>query len=715
MLKRTISLVLLLCLLLTACAANQTPEAETSVVSAIITEESTQESAAETAEPSEAETTVSAEPAETAEPTGAPEAEEASNRILPELQEPRDSDFVAVRDYLPNVLVDLRYAGEDNFTGKQLYDFSEPFLRYGTVKKLMAVCQELEEQGLRLKLWDAFRPAAVQFRMWEILPDPVYVANPTERFSAHTRGNTIDATLTNLSGNELAMPTDFDDFTTLANRDYADVPQIAADNARMFEELMKRHGFNAYFGEWWHFTDTQDYEPEEHFEPSAISSWTAECEEFITLRAEPSTAAEAITTIPVGDQLTVLGWDGEFALADYQGLRGYVLASYIKGVSAIQMDMPKVWLPNCNEYISLRPAPGSSDTVVQIKKDEPVTFLGWAGKYARVRFEKEEENKTTDEMGYVLANYIFPEDKNWLADRLDVVKVVESYPYTLLMKDAEKLAQRHPDYITLDTIGVSEQGRDIPVLRLGSAEAENHVLIQGAIHGREHMTAWLLMALADYWADHGLDTLDICWHIIPMVNPDGVTISQNRLLTEEITPIYQADWKAGKALGGANAYVGQWKANALGIDLNRSFPAGWDSLQGPEAPSSQDYRGAEPLQAAEAKALAGYAQRYAFDATVSYHASGCEVYAGYGDKQPVNGLSQSLGRMVAIITGYDLVDGKDLPAGGFKDWAADTLEIPSITIEIGSYEAPLALREVYATFIRNISVFPEIAQWLRKN
>ncbi len=710
--KRMISLVLLLSLLLTACAANQTPEAETSVVSAIVTEEPTQAPETEAAQAPEAEAT---EPAQMEEPTQAPEAEEAPARILPELQEPKDTDFVAVRDYLPDVLVDLRYAGENNFTGRQLYDFSEPFLRYGTVKKLMAVCQELEKEGLRLKIWDAFRPAAAQFQMWETMPDPIYVANPTERFSAHTRGNTIDATLTNLAGNELAMPTDFDDFTTLANRDYADVPQIAADNARMFEEIMTRHGFAGYFGEWWHFTDTQDYEAEEHFDPAALSTWTAECEEFITLRAHPSTAADAITTIPVGEQLTVLGWDGEFALADYQGLRGYVLASYIKGVSTIQMDMPKVWLPNCNEFISLRPAPGSSDTVVQIKKDEPINFLGWAGKYARVQFARETEDGPKQDVGYVLANYIFPGDKDWFANHLDLVKVVEAYPHSLLLKDAAKLAELYPDYITLDTIGTSEEGRDIPVLRLGSEDASHHVLIQGAIHGREHMTAWLLMALVDYWADNGLDTLDICWHIIPMVNPDGVTISQNRYLTEGITPIYQADLKGGFTQAGANTYVTQWKANALGIDLNRSFPAGWDTLQGPESPSSQGYRGTEPLQAAEAKALADYAQRYAFDATVSYHASGCEVYAGYGDKQPVNDLSRSLGRKIALTTGYDLVDSQDLPAGGFKDWAVDTLEIPSITIEIGSYEAPLALREAYATFIRNISVFPEIAQWLQEN
>ena len=85
-------------------------------------------------------------------------------------------------------------------------------------------------------------------------------------------------------------------------------------------------------------------------------------------------------------------------------------------------------------------------------------------------------------------------------------------------------------------------GRDIPVIRLGDLNAKYHVLLQGAIHGRKHLTAWLLMAMTDYWLDHGiLGYGDICYHIIPMTNPDGVIISQTGELNDAQHEIYLSD------------------------------------------------------------------------------------------------------------------------------------------------------------------------------
>lgn len=69
-----------------------------------------------------------------------------------------------VRDYIPSVYVDLKYASKDNFTGTAIYDFTDAYLRYGTVKKLAEVQQELLEQGYSLKIWDAYRLVSAQFR-----------------------------------------------------------------------------------------------------------------------------------------------------------------------------------------------------------------------------------------------------------------------------------------------------------------------------------------------------------------------------------------------------------------------------------------------------------------------------------------------------------------------------------------------------------------------
>lgn len=241
-----------------------------------------------------------------------------------------DSDFVAVRDYIPDIAIHLRYATHDNFTGQVIYDFQEPYLRYGTVKKLMQVQKALAEQGFSLKIWDAFRPASAQYRLWEICPDPSFVADPNVKYSTHTNGNTVDVTLVDEFGREPDMPTDFDDFSSLADRDYSDCPDYVAENALLLQGTMEKFGFSGYSMEWWHFSDTQQYPAAVDFDPGSISVWYADCREYINLRISPDYSAESIAQILAGERLTVLGFTGEFAFVQYDGLQGYVAAGYIQ-------------------------------------------------------------------------------------------------------------------------------------------------------------------------------------------------------------------------------------------------------------------------------------------------------------------------------------------------------------------------------------------------
>ena len=192
--------------------------------------------------------------------------------ILEETPPPRElapEEFVPVGEHIPGLVVELRYATENNFTRQVIYDFDEAWLRWGTVEKLRAVQAELEAQGLGLKLWDGFRPPEAQFVLWQAYPDPAYVANPTQGgYSSHSRGNTVDVTLVDGAGRELEMPTGFDDFSPLADRDYGDCSQTARENALLLEGLMEKHGFRPYFAEWWHYSDTDPYPVETVFTPS---------------------------------------------------------------------------------------------------------------------------------------------------------------------------------------------------------------------------------------------------------------------------------------------------------------------------------------------------------------------------------------------------------------------------------------------------------------
>ncbi len=185
--------------------------------------------------------------------------------VLPE----SDETFVLAADYIPNSLVDLKYAAEDNFTGTVIYEFDSAYVRYGTAKKLADVSEEIAKDGYALKIWDAYRPTAAQFKLWEVCPDSRYVANPNNGFSSHSRGNTVDITLITLDGNEVEMPTDFDDFSSRADRDYSDCSELEAQNARYLENVMTEHGFRPYQGEWWHYTDMDDYPVEEEFVPDS--------------------------------------------------------------------------------------------------------------------------------------------------------------------------------------------------------------------------------------------------------------------------------------------------------------------------------------------------------------------------------------------------------------------------------------------------------------
>ena len=199
---------------------------------------------------------VSAEP--TASPTPVPTV-----AVETPTPEPEDTALVRVRDYIPDIWVDLRYAGEDNFTGAAIYDFSDAYLRYGTVRKLAAVQEALRGEGLSLLIWDAYRPQYAQRLLWERCPDANFVANPDTGGSKHSNGGTVDITICTSDGAPMEMPSEFDEFSALADRDYSDVSAGAAANAEKLERLMDAAGFDGYYAEWWHYTDRAGYEIED--------------------------------------------------------------------------------------------------------------------------------------------------------------------------------------------------------------------------------------------------------------------------------------------------------------------------------------------------------------------------------------------------------------------------------------------------------------------
>ena len=167
----------------------------------------------------------------------------------------RSTDLVDVQKVIPGVVLDIRYATTNNFTGQQLYPFSKCYLRRASAEKLRAAQAELGTMGYGLKIFDGYRPLSVQWKMWEVYPQPGYVADP-RKGSRHNRGAAVDVTLIRLSdGTELPMPTPYDDFTEKAHRKFNDLPDEVIRNRELLEQVLTKRGFIGLYTEWWHFDD----------------------------------------------------------------------------------------------------------------------------------------------------------------------------------------------------------------------------------------------------------------------------------------------------------------------------------------------------------------------------------------------------------------------------------------------------------------------------
>ena len=171
---------------------------------------------------------------------------------LPSLADLNDTTFIRLADYSEDFDYDLRYATTNNFLKAKVYDCAECYTRVKTARALIAANDEFMKRGYRIKFFDCYRPNSVQYKMWEIVPNPQYVANPVKG-SIHNRGGAVDITLARLNGEELDMGTDFDFFGKRAYHDNTDLPQEILDNRSILKETMEDHGFWSIRTEWWHY------------------------------------------------------------------------------------------------------------------------------------------------------------------------------------------------------------------------------------------------------------------------------------------------------------------------------------------------------------------------------------------------------------------------------------------------------------------------------
>jgi D-alanyl-D-alanine dipeptidase len=174
--------------------------------------------------------------------------------------EPADSSFVNLKDFSKDFDYDMKYATNSNFLKTKVYDCGECLLRYKTVKALIKANNSFLKQGLKIKLFDCYRPLDVQKIMWKLVPNPIYVADPAKG-SIHNRGGAVDITLVDFYGNELDMGTEFDYFGKEAAHDYNNFSETILKNRRLLKSVMLENHFKIFDSEWWHYNlaDATDF------------------------------------------------------------------------------------------------------------------------------------------------------------------------------------------------------------------------------------------------------------------------------------------------------------------------------------------------------------------------------------------------------------------------------------------------------------------------
>ncbi|MBS2027917.1 MAG: M15 family metallopeptidase [Deltaproteobacteria bacterium] len=167
--------------------------------------------------------------------------------------DPVGSGLVDVHDAVPRAVLEMHYATPDNFLHKAVYAHARCLLRADVAEALNRVEARLEKDGFRLKLWDCYRPLSVQRAMWKLVPVKGLVADPEHGGSHHNRGTAIDASLVDLDGKDIAMPTKHDDFTKAGRRDAACADPKACEHKAKLRAAMEAEGFTTIRTEWWHF------------------------------------------------------------------------------------------------------------------------------------------------------------------------------------------------------------------------------------------------------------------------------------------------------------------------------------------------------------------------------------------------------------------------------------------------------------------------------
>lgn len=162
-------------------------------------------------------------------------------------------ELIDLEKFIPGIVLDIRYATTNNFTGEKIYNLAKAYARKPVAEAVRRAQLELAKQGLGIKIFDAYRPYSATVKFYEVYRDTTYVASPYKG-SRHNRGCAIDMTIINLkTGEELQMPTGYDSFKKEAWPSTPVTDPVIRKNRQLIIDTMQKQGFKVNGSEWWHF------------------------------------------------------------------------------------------------------------------------------------------------------------------------------------------------------------------------------------------------------------------------------------------------------------------------------------------------------------------------------------------------------------------------------------------------------------------------------
>lgn len=281
---------------------------------------------------------------------------------------------------------------------------------------------------------------------------------------------------------------------------------------------------------------------------------------------------------------------------------------------------------------------------------------------------------------------IVVKEEPWLVNDKDTV-----YSYEDMTSDLKSLTWKYRGRASLKSLGTSEDGRNIWCLRIGNPSAGKKILIDAGIHAREWLNPLMIMRKSEeilrQYVDYKATLSKVCVYIVPMINPDGVAISQygfGAIRSKKLRKICEKTKSSYRT----------WKGNARGVNLNFNFPGGWNRKHKSKKPDGISYPGKKAASEKETKVMISFVNSLQnVKGALNYHSTGSILYWNYNvESTPELYVRQrAFAAKVNSFTRYRLMP-KSIstdPNGGFGDWLIYNKKIPNVTVETGHVMCPL--------------------------